>query len=127
MMKLTIAGLVFSGAGIPLATTLPIDNTTPPLIALSIIFLVFLYIFAKLAGEVIKEMARHNSAQEHLAVAMTANNVQQAESNKRLDELCEKLGNKPCIADDQNVVENMARRITDQLSHGHLHVRSSDT
>ena len=109
-----------------MSAALPIDNTTPPMIALSILFLIFLLIYAKLNMEELKVRGRNASALEGLAVETAKGNVQQAETNKRLDELCQKISSKPCLMENQNVVEETARRIGKIVAAEHVHIRSSD-
>ena len=126
MIRLPLAGMIATAAGVPVSAALPIDNTTPPMIALSILFLIFLLIYAKLNMEELKVRSRNAAALEGLAVEMARGNIQQAETNKRLDELCQKISSKPCLMENQNVVEDTARRIGKILVAEHVHIRSSD-
>ena len=126
MIRLPMAGMIATAAGVPVSAALPIDNTTPPMIALSILFLIFLLIYAKLNMEELKVRSRNAAALEGLAVEMAKGNIQQAETNKRLDELCQKISSKPCLMENQNVVEDTARRIGKILVAEHVHIRSTD-
>ena len=126
MIRLPLAGMIATVAGVPVSAALPIDNTTPPMIALSILFLIFLLIYAKLNMEELKVRGRNASALEGLAVETAKGNVQQAETNKRLDELCQKISSKPCLMENQNVVEETARRIGKIVAAEYVHIRSSD-
>lgn len=114
------AGAVVTGAGLAaksvLAQAAPhLDNQTPPAIALAIICLACLGVVLKLS---IDNNGRHDKSTEVLRQLATGQ-VQMAdavnESNKRLDEMCQKIVSKPCIAQDQDIVEKMADRIADRV------------
>ena len=101
--------MLISGAGIPLAGVMPqIDNETPGMVLFAIIFLCFLGAAMRIAlpqiealKDVAKEMGKLNAN-------MAVHNEKQGESNTRMDELCSKLAQSPCLMKDGAAVQNLA-------------------
>ena len=118
ILKTAMAGAFLSAAGIPIALTMPgIEKDTPAIVCLTVVALTCLLVTGKIGSGVAKSLEKIGEEMNRQNANAEVSNAQQAEAIKRMDELCQKIGNRPCmLADPQPHIEHLGRRLADETA-----------